>query len=85
MKEVQLHDTSFKMPDHSAVLLQSFSVLCYKPDHWNDLIKNNPQKKGEGGVQGAGGGTIFNQVISMIWFIPVPSAQRYVTSWKGRG
>lgn len=47
-KKMQLHDisfknnTAFKMPDHSAVLLQSFTVLCYKLDHWNDLIKNNP-------------------------------------------
>lgn len=31
-----------KMPDRSAVLLQSFTVLCYKLDHLNDLIKNNP-------------------------------------------
>lgn len=31
-----------KMPDHSVVLLQSFTVLCYKLDHWNDLFKNNP-------------------------------------------
>lgn len=31
-----------KMPDHSAVLLQSFTVLWYKLDHWNDPIKNNP-------------------------------------------
>lgn len=60
---------------------------CYAINRITGMIwlKITLKKKGRGGVQGAGGGTIFNQVISMIWFIPVPSAQRYVTSWKGRG